>query len=588
MKLTRLLLLAVLMFAASFSLHAAEKGDQWWNIPYPGRFVASTLVQDQDTIRVDGNGFVNSEGKRFVFRGVSIADPDKLDLQGKWDKALFEELDRWGANHIRLPIHPIAWRQRGDAWYFARIDEAVTWANSLDMYLIIDWHSIGNLEAEMFQHPPYVTDLAETRDFWKSIAYRYKDVPTVAVYELFNEPTDNFIGAGKGSLGKANWDDWRDTLEDLIDLVYIYDSTVIPLVGGFNWAYDLSHVAERPIRREGVAYAIHPYPQKAKPDENTRAAFSGLWQKQWGYVADNYPMIATEIGWVKEDGYGSHIPVINNDGTYGPNLVRFMEERGISWTGWCFDPNWSPTMISDWDFTPTEQGRFYKEVMQRTRNGPLAFSVMPSPRVIEYDWMTIVRWQEMHAEDVAIAEKGGVDLLFLGDSITEGWPDHTWEAHFSQYKPANFGIGGDRTENLRWRLLNGATGELDPRVVVIMIGVNNFGLGDDSASDVYLGVKAVIEDVKTSFSGARIVLLGILPYGEHVNDPDRQRVIDANILIASLAEDPVVDFHDIGAAFLQEDGSISAEVMPDFLHPTQKGYDIYAEKLNPVLLDLFK
>ena len=440
----------------------------------------------------------------------------------------------------------------------------------------------------MFQHPQYVTDLEETMNFWKSIANRYKDVPTVAVYELFNEPTDNFIGSGEGSLGKASWVDWRNTLEDLIDLVYVYDSTIIPLVGGFNWAYDLGPIAETPVRREGIAYAIHPYPQKARPEVNTREAFHEAWQKQWGYVAEKYPVMATELGWVKEDGYGAHIPVINDDGTYGPNVVSFMEERGISWTAWCFDPAWSPTMISDWDFTPTEQGRFFKEVMQRTRNGPLALSVMPSPRVVEYDWMSIARWQEMHAEDVAIAAKGGVDLLFLGDSITEGWPAATWESNFAAYKPANFGIGGDRTENLRWRLLNGATGKLDPRVVVIMIGVNNFGHGDDSAGDVYLGVKAVIEDVKASFSKARIVLLGILPYGEKADDPGRQKAIDANILIASLAEDPAVDFHDIGAAFLQVDGSISPEVMADFLHPTEKGYDIFAKEMGPILLELFE
>jgi lysophospholipase L1-like esterase len=342
------------------------------------------------------------------------------------------------------------------------------------------------------------------------------------------------------------------------------------------------------VRREGIAYAIHPYPQKAKPVENTRKAFDELWQKQWGYVADSYPVIATELGWVREDGYGPHIPVINNDGSYGPNLVSFMEQRHISWTAWCFDPNWAPTMISGWNYAPTEQGRFFKEVLQRTRDGSMPLSVMPSPRVTEYPWMSIARWREMHAEDVAIAEQGGVDLLFLGDSITEGWTTAIWDQHFADYKPANFGIGGDKTQNLRWRLKNGATGKLDPRVVVIMIGVNNFGLGDDSAEDVYLGVKAVVEDVESSFGNAQIVLLGILPYGEQAGTQNRERVTRANTLIAGLGDDPRVDFYDIGAAFLQTDGSISAEVMADFLHPTEKGYEIFAGELDPILLDLFK
>ena len=376
-------LVAALLLAGTWNLYAAQADadkmavwdagktstQEWWTIPYPDRFDKAMLTRDQALISVVGKNFIDSNGKTFVFRGVNIADPDKLAFQEKWNRGLFEEVHNWGANHIRLPIHPIAWRQRGADWYFARIDEAVSWANSLGMYLIIDWHSIGNLKTELFQHPQYVTDLAETMNFWKSIAHRYKDVPTVAVFELYNEPTDDFIGAGKGSLGKANWDAWRETLEDLIDLVYVYDSTVIPLVGGFNWAYDLSQIAQKPVRREGIAYAIHAYPQKSKPDTNTREAFHAAWQKAWGYVAETYPVMATEIGWVREDGYGSHVPVINNDGTYGPNIVSFMEPRGISWTAWVFDPEWSPTMISDWDFTPTEQGAFFKDVMLSVRAG---------------------------------------------------------------------------------------------------------------------------------------------------------------------------------------------------------------------------
>jgi lysophospholipase L1-like esterase len=440
----------------------------------------------------------------------------------------------------------------------------------------------------MFQHPMYQTSLSETANFWKGIAHRYKGVPTVAVYELFNEPTDDFIGAGAGSLGKASWEEWRKTLESLVDLVQVYDPGVIPLVAGFNWAYDLGPVADMPVRREGVAYAIHAYPQKAKPETNTEAAFSELWQKQWGYVADTYPMIATEIGWVREDGYGSHIPVINNDGTYGPNLVNFMEARNISWTVWNFDPDWSPTMIQDWNFTPTEQGRFFKWVMQKARDGQLSRSALPSPRVDEYSWMPIERWREMHAEDVAIAANGDVELLFLGDSITEGWPEPTWEKHFSRYKPANFGIGGDRTENLLWRLQNGASGQLDPRVVVLMIGVNNYGFENDSAETVFLGVKTIIEQVKSSFGRAQIVLLGVLPYGELAGTEGRRVVTETNALLAGLNKEPRVSFHDIGAAFEQPDGSISADVMADFLHPTEAGYDIFAEQLDPILSDLLQ
>ncbi|MEJ2385586.1 MAG: cellulase family glycosylhydrolase [Xanthomonadales bacterium] len=321
-----------------------QSAAEWWDIPYPERFDASLLVAEQPRIGVDGNRFVTPDGMTFVFRGVNIADPDKLTHQGRWDRALFEEVALWGANTVRLPVHPVAWRQRGPDWFLERIDEAVFWANALGLYLIIDWHSIGNLETAMFQHPMYQTDRVETTDFWRRIAFRYRDVPTVAVYELFNEPTDNFIGVGSGSLGSLDWASWRETLETMIDVVQVYNPAAIVLVGGMNWAYDLQPVADAPVRRENVAYAAHAYPQKASPAENTRAGWFAAWERDWGFVADRYPVIASEIGWVSEDGFNAHVPVIDNSGAYGPNLVRYMEGKGVSWTVWNFDPDWSPTM----------------------------------------------------------------------------------------------------------------------------------------------------------------------------------------------------------------------------------------------------
>lgn len=344
-----------------------ESAEEWWNIPYPRSFDPSSLAKKQSVIKVKGNGFVTEDGKPFIFRGVNIADPGKLSMQKRWNKALFEEVHRWGGNTIRLPIHPLSWRTHGSEWFFERIDEAVHWANSLDMYLIIDWHSIGNLEAEMYQHVMYETTQKETAEFWRAIALRYKNVPTVAVYEIFNEPTHDYIGTGTHSLGKASWKTWRTLLEEYIDLIYTYDKTAIPLVAGYNWAYDLSSIRKAPIRRPGVAYAIHPYPQKAKPKNPTKENFFAQWEKTWGYVANKYPVIATELGWARENDYGAHVPVINNDGTYGPNIVEFMKKKGVSYTVWVFDPDWSPVMIKDWNFTPSEQGEFFRQEMLKER-----------------------------------------------------------------------------------------------------------------------------------------------------------------------------------------------------------------------------
>ncbi len=341
--------------------------DEWWNIPYPRSFDVATLPQKQGFISVKGKGFVNEAGRPFIFRGVNIADPGKLAAQNRWQKSLFEEINRWGGNTIRIPVHPLSWRAHGSEWFFARLDEAVLWANSLNMYLIIDWHSIGNLESELYQHVMYDTTQLETKQFWRKVALRYKDVPTVAVYEIFNEPTHNFMGTGPHSLGKADWSTWREMLEEYVDLIHAYNKKAIPLVAGYNWAYDLTPVAAAPVRREGIAYAIHPYPQKAKPTDPTRENFFAMWEKTWGYVADRYPVIATELGWAKETDYSAHVPVINNDGTYGPNIIEFMGRKGISYTVWVFDPDWSPVMIKDWNYTPSEQGEFFRDAMLKAK-----------------------------------------------------------------------------------------------------------------------------------------------------------------------------------------------------------------------------
>jgi endoglucanase len=352
--------LAALLALAPFTSAAYEpkaespaKGvaDDWWNVPHAQPFDATQLKRKQREIKVQGNVLVDDSGRTVILRGVNIGDPDKLVKQGKWRKAHFEAAKSFGANTIRVPIHPIAWRSRGSEGYLSLIDQAVVWANELDLYLIIDWHSMGNPTKELYFHPMYVTTQQETREFWRTIAARYAGLATIAVYELFNEPT---IASGK--LGQVDWREWKAFNEELISIIYAHDRHIVPLVAGFNWAYDLSQVARAPIDREGVAYAIHPYPQKSP------GPYPQTWEAAWGHLADKYPLIATEIGWMRADEKGAHRPVID-DGSYGPLIADYFAKRGISYTVWCFDPDWPPQMISDWNYTPTGQGKFFREVM---------------------------------------------------------------------------------------------------------------------------------------------------------------------------------------------------------------------------------
>jgi hypothetical protein len=221
------------------------------------------------------------------------------------------------------------------------------------MYVIIDWHSIGNLKSELFQAENYETTKKETFEFWRAMAIRYKDYPTVAFFELYNEPT-----VYNGQLGTCTWAEWKALNEEMITIIRAHGCKAIPLVAGFNWAYDLTPVKDNPINATGVAYVSHPYPQKReKPWEDK-------WTADWGFVADKYPVILTEIGFCGADDIGAHIPVISDE-SYGDAMMAYCKKTGISYVAWVFDMNWAPRMFSDWNYTPSRQGKYWKAAMNR-------------------------------------------------------------------------------------------------------------------------------------------------------------------------------------------------------------------------------
>ena len=304
-------------------------------------------------VSVKGNKFVTADGKPIVFRGLNASDPDKLDREGHWDKTYFAEMKKWGANLVRLPVHPTAWQKRGAEDYLKLLDRGVALASEQGLYVVIDWHSIGNLKGEMYMLPMYETTLKETKEFWRTIAKRYKGNTTVAFFELFNEPT-----VMRGELGNCSWQEWRAINEEIITIIRACGATAVPLVAGFNWAYDLKDVVKDPINAEGIGYVSHPYPQKReKPWEKK-------WTDDWGHVAEKYPLMLTEIGFCHADERGAHNPVISDE-SYGDAITKYTAERGISWVVWVFDPNWAPMMFTDWNFTPTSQGKYFKDAMQK-------------------------------------------------------------------------------------------------------------------------------------------------------------------------------------------------------------------------------
>jgi hypothetical protein len=303
-------------------------------------------------ISVKVNYFVNSEGEKLVFRGLNTSDPDKLEKDGHWNLNYFQEMKNWGATIARFPVHPQSWRERGKDNYLKLLDEGVQWATEVGLYVVIDWHSIGNLKEEKFFKPMYETSMEETIDFWRTMAEKYKDSNTAAFFELFNEPT-----LMNGELGICTWEEWKTINEDLIAIIRENGCTAIPLVAGFNWGYDLMPLKTNPINAEGIGYVSHPYPQKReKPWESQ-------WTEDWGFAAEKYPIVLTEMGFCGPDDEGAHIPVISDE-SYGEAITAYADARGISYVVWVFDPNWSPMLFTDWNFTPSRQGTYFKKVLQ--------------------------------------------------------------------------------------------------------------------------------------------------------------------------------------------------------------------------------
>lgn len=347
MKSRILSVVALLSFVAG-GLPAADAPRTFSSAPAEAK-ASATLPR----IAVQGNRFVNPAGETVVFRGLALADPAALLDRGQWSRRYFEEARKWNANVVRIPVHPTDWRRLGDAAYLKLLDEAVQWSGELGMHVIIDWHTIGNLLTGVYHLPMYVTSRDETFRFWYTIAERYKNNPVVAMYELYNEPTNR-----DGNMGPMPWDEYRKLVEDLTYMIQKINPEAIVLVAGFNWGYDLAQVRYEPVRAPNVAYVTHPYPQKRREDWELN------WQRDWGFVADKYPIVATEFGFMAADGPGAHVPVIG-DKKYGEAIIAFFEKRGISWTPWVFDAQWSPQLIENWDFKPTRQGVFFREKMQQ-------------------------------------------------------------------------------------------------------------------------------------------------------------------------------------------------------------------------------
>jgi lysophospholipase L1-like esterase len=178
----------------------------------------------------------------------------------------------------------------------------------------------------------------------------------------------------------------------------------------------------------------------------------------------------------------------------------------------------------------------------------------------------------------------GIQLVFDGDSITDFWQTSgkkIWAARYEKLGAFDFGISGDRTQFVLWRLDQGQVDGLKPKLVVLMIGTNN--LNGNTDKEIAEGVTAIVKDYRKRCPDAVVLLQAIFPRGHAATDPLRARIKAINAIIAKLHDGKKVIYVDFGDKFLEPDGTLSAEIMPDFLHPSAKGYQIWADAIQPFI-----
>jgi lysophospholipase L1-like esterase len=210
-------------------------------------------------------------------------------------------------------------------------------------------------------------------------------------------------------------------------------------------------------------------------------------------------------------------------------------------------------------------------------------------------------FMKAHTNNLEVARKGDIDVLFMGDSITDWWRNPgrgepidgaipyggkaVFDKHFGAMKVANFGIAGDTTQGVLWRLQNGEGEGYKPKAVMLMIGTNN--TGRNTPPEIAMGVADIVFELRKDFPDAKILLLGIFP--RSLGGPGVQAQInDINKIISTLHDNEHVFYLDIGPKFLAANGSIPRDIMSDGLHPTSKGYEIWADAVQETLANLMK
>lgn len=372
---------------------------------------------------IEGNRIVDEDGCEVVLRGLTPVDPVTLDYHteiesGKyllWDEEIFQEMSKWNADIVRLPISPYSWRTKGKEKVFEVINQAIEWASEYEMYVYIDFHGVGFPPTGEYKSKWNATSQEEILDFWDETSKYYKDNDVVAFYELFNEPTFSGNWPPTAESLESDWLDWKAFVETVVDTIRANDPDSVIIVGGLVWAHDISFVSNEPIARDNIVYAVHPYPATMWSPRS--------WEEAFGTIMSEHPVFVTEFGasgrtllkvgevqnyirqYIDIEKYERELEAckcasegcdcsLENECVCDPEeakrlfkkledeiwsnpytssylnriLAKYkdkiktkLDNNKIGWNAWIFDFEWGRGLIEDRDYTPTEAGEFFRD-----------------------------------------------------------------------------------------------------------------------------------------------------------------------------------------------------------------------------------
>jgi hypothetical protein len=293
---------------------------------------------------VQGNTIYDPAGKPHLFHGV---DRPSLEWSASGDHlspADYQRMASWKANVVRIALNQDYWLENSSS-YQQTVDQQVQWAESAGLDVILDLHWSDKGDAA---NMPAQQRMADARSllFWQAVATRYRGDGRV-LFELYNEPHDVpwsvWLGGGPSGDGFT-----VAGMQQLYDAVRAMGAENLVIVGGLQYAYDLSGVSQYPVQGHNVVYATHPYNQPSKQP--------GQWDFGFGTLSATYPVMATEFGDVSA--------ACATD--YYSEVIAYANAHDMSWSGWAWYPSGCqfPSLIADWSGTPTAAGQIEKSALQ--------------------------------------------------------------------------------------------------------------------------------------------------------------------------------------------------------------------------------